>query len=179
MWIQTIVSITARTGLSTAIPRRTNDRFARRFRRRHPDNLDADESRRINTADLYDERGEELDSVALQFQSLGGRSHFSGPVRTIRCFEDNALVKSTLATPGDGAVLVVDGAGSLRTALMGDMIAASAVANGWAGVVINGAVRDREASPTCRSGSRRWAATRARARRRAPARRTWSWRSTA
>lgn len=101
-------------------------------------------SRSINTADLYDERGEELDSIALQFQSLGGLSHFSGPVRTIRCLEDNALVKSTLGTPGEGAVLVVDGAGSLRTALMGDMIAASAVANGWAGVVINGAVRDRE-----------------------------------
>jgi regulator of ribonuclease activity A len=109
-----------------------------------PDNLDAAASRRINTADLYDERGEELESIALQFQSLGGLSHFSGPVRTIRCLEDNALVKSTLGTPGDGAVLVVDGAGSLRTALMGDMIAASAVANGWAGVVINGAVRDRE-----------------------------------
>ncbi|WP_427135496.1 ribonuclease E activity regulator RraA [Pseudarthrobacter sp. S9] len=97
----------------------------------------------VNTADLYDERGEELDSVALQFQSLGGQAHFSGPVRTIRCFEDNALVKSTLAAPGDGSVLVVDGGGSLRTALMGDMIAASAVANGWAGVVINGAIRDR------------------------------------
>jgi len=76
---------------------------------------------------------------------MGGRSHFSGPVRTIRCFEDNGLVKSTLATPGNGAVLVVDGSGSLRTALMGDMIAASAVANGWAGVVINGAIRDRAA----------------------------------
>jgi regulator of ribonuclease activity A len=99
----------------------------------------------INTADLYDERGEDLDSIALQFQSLGGYSHFSGPVRTIRCLEDNALVKSTLATPGDGSVLVVDGGGSLRTALMGDLIAASAVANGWAGVVINGAIRDREA----------------------------------
>ncbi|MFS0718149.1 ribonuclease E activity regulator RraA [Arthrobacter sp. 1P04PC] len=99
----------------------------------------------VNTADLYDERGEELDSLALQFQSLGGRSHFDGPVRTIRCLEDNGLVKSVLATPGDGAVLVVDGGGSLRTALMGDMIAASAVENGWAGVVINGAIRDRVA----------------------------------
>jgi regulator of ribonuclease activity A len=99
----------------------------------------------VNTADLYDERGEDLASVSVQFQSLGGRSHFSGPVRTIRCFQDNALVKSTLATPGDGAVLVVDGGGSLGTALMGDMIAESAVSNGWAGVVINGAIRDREA----------------------------------
>lgn len=99
----------------------------------------------VNTADLYDERGEELASVSLQFQSLGGRSHFSGRARTIRCFQDNALVKSTLATPGNGCVLVVDGGGSLGTALMGDMIAESAVANGWAGVVINGAIRDREA----------------------------------
>jgi regulator of ribonuclease activity A len=99
----------------------------------------------VNTADLYDERGEELDSVALQFQSVGGHTHFSGPARTIRCFEDNALVKSTLSTPGGGAVLVVDGAGSLRTALMGDLIAASAVSNGWAGVVVNGAIRDRAA----------------------------------
>ena len=99
----------------------------------------------LNTADLYDERGGELESVSVQFQSLGGHTHFSGPVRTIRCFEDNALVKSVLATPGHGSVLVVDGAGSLRTALMGDMIAASAVENGWAGVVINGAIRDRVA----------------------------------
>ena len=99
----------------------------------------------VNTADLYDERGEDLNSISLQFQSLGGHTHFSGPVRTVRCFEDNALVKSVLATPGNGAVLVVDGAGSLRTALMGDLIAASAVENGWAGVVINGAIRDRAA----------------------------------
>ena len=99
----------------------------------------------VNTAGLYDERGDELASVSLQFQSLGGRSHFIGTVRTIRCFQDNALVKSTLATPGNGNVLVVDGGGSLGTALMGDMIAESAVANGWAGVVINGAIRDREA----------------------------------
>ncbi len=99
----------------------------------------------VNTADLYDERGDELASVSLQFQSLGGRSHFRGQVRTIRCFQDNALVKSTLATPGNGNVLVVDGGGSLGSALMGDMIAESAVANGWVGVVINGAIRDREA----------------------------------
>ncbi|MGW9415601.1 ribonuclease E activity regulator RraA [Arthrobacter cupressi] len=97
----------------------------------------------LSTADLYDERGDELASIALQFQDLGGHSSFSGPVRTVKCYEDNALVKTVLGTPGDGAVLVVDGNGSLRTALMGDMIAESAVANGWAGVVINGAIRDR------------------------------------
>ncbi len=97
------------------------------------------------TADLYDERGDELDSVSLQLQDLGGRTQFAGPIRTIRCYRDNGLVKSLLAEPGDGAVLVVDGGGSLESALMGDMIAESAVRNGWAGVIINGAVRDRAA----------------------------------
>lgn len=99
----------------------------------------------INTADLYDERGEDLQSIALQFQSLGGRTHFAGPARTLRCFEDNALLKSVVSAPGDGAVLVVDGGGSVSRALMGDMIAEIAVSNGWSGVIINGAIRDREA----------------------------------
>lgn len=94
------------------------------------------------TADLYDEFGEDLQSLALQLRCFGRHASFEGAIRTIRCFEDNALVKSTLATPGDGAVLVVDGAGSLNTALIGDMIAESAVANGWSGVVIHGAIRD-------------------------------------
>lgn len=95
-----------------------------------------------STADLYDQHGDALQSVSMQFRSFGGRSAFEGPIRTIRCLEDNALVKSTLATSGDGAVLVIDGAGSLDTALMGDMIAESAVVNGWAGVIIHGAIRD-------------------------------------
>ncbi|WP_026819862.1 ribonuclease E activity regulator RraA [Arthrobacter castelli] len=99
----------------------------------------------VSTADLYDERGEELQSVATQFLLFGGRTAFSGPVRTVRCFEDNVVLKSVLSTQGDGAVLVVDGAGSLNRALMGDMIAELAVDNGWAGVIINGAVRDRAA----------------------------------
>ncbi|MET4060905.1 regulator of ribonuclease activity A [Arthrobacter sp. UYP6] len=98
-----------------------------------------------STADLYDKHGEHLASVSLQFQDLGGNLRFTGPIRTIRCIEDNGLVKSTLNSPGDGAVLVVDGGGSLNTALMGDMIAEAAVANGWTGVVINGAIRDRAA----------------------------------
>lgn len=99
----------------------------------------------IATADLYDERGDELASIPTQFLDLGGRLVFDGPVRTIRCHRDNALVKQILGTPGDGAVLVVDGGGSLESALMGDLIAASAVEQGWAGVVIVGAVRDRVA----------------------------------
>ncbi|GAA3072245.1 MULTISPECIES: ribonuclease E activity regulator RraA [Actinomycetes] len=98
----------------------------------------------FTTCDLYD-ADESLQSVSLQMQDLGGRTRFAGPVRTIRCFRDNALVKTTLNSPGDGAVLVVDGGGSLESALMGDMIAEAAVAHGWAGVVINGAIRDRTA----------------------------------
>ena len=97
------------------------------------------------TADLYDERGDALDSLALQLQDIGGRVAFDGPIRTVRCHRDNALVKATLATPGDGAVLVIDGAGSLASALVGDLIAASAVDNGWAGIIVHGAIRDREA----------------------------------
>ncbi|QIM18078.1 RraA family protein [Leucobacter coleopterorum] len=102
----------------------------------------------ISTADLYDERGEELESVALQFQNIGGVTGFSGTVRTVKCFQDNALLKSLLSTPGDGAVLVIDGGGSLQTALVGDIIAALAVDNGWAGLIVNGAIRDRVAIGT-------------------------------
>lgn len=99
----------------------------------------------FTTADLYDEHEEALQSLGLQLQNLGGHARFAGPIRTIRCHRDNGLVKQVLNSPGDGAVLVVDGAGSLESALMGDMIADAAVTNGWAGVVINGAVRDRVA----------------------------------
>lgn len=99
----------------------------------------------ISTADLYDQYGDQLQSISIQFQDFGGRLSFHGPARTIKCHEDNGLVKETLSFPGNGAVLVVDGGGSLRYALMGDMIAASAEANGWAGVLIYGVVRDRTA----------------------------------
>ncbi|MFV0319561.1 MAG: ribonuclease E activity regulator RraA [Microbacterium sp.] len=97
------------------------------------------------TADLYDDRGDELDSLALQLHDLGGRTAFDGPVRTVRCHRDNALVKQVLATPGGGAVLVVDGGGSLESALVGDLIAGSAVEHGWAGIIVHGAIRDRVA----------------------------------
>lgn len=99
----------------------------------------------IATADLYDEHGDELDSLALQLHDIGGHVAFDGPVRTIRCHRDNALVKELLATPGEGAVLVIDGGGSLESALVGDLIAASAVENGWAGIIVHGAIRDRVA----------------------------------
>lgn len=94
------------------------------------------------TADLYDEHGEDLQSCTVQFRQLGARTAFEGTVTTIRCHRDNALVKATLAEPGDGRVLVVDGGGSLESALMGDLIAETAARNGWEGVVIHGAVRD-------------------------------------
>jgi regulator of ribonuclease activity A len=94
------------------------------------------------TADLVDQHGDALASSDLQLRQYGRLAAFTGTVRTVRCFQDNALVKQVLATPGDGQVLVVDGGGSLHSALMGDLIAASAVAHGWAGVVVHGAVRD-------------------------------------
>jgi regulator of ribonuclease activity A len=96
----------------------------------------------ISTADLYDEHGEALQSCDLQFRQFGGRAAFSGAAVTVRCFQDNALLKSVLSEPGSGRVLVVDGGGSLHTALIGDLIAGLGVTNGWAGVIINGAVRD-------------------------------------
>ncbi len=94
------------------------------------------------TADLIDRYGGDLQSCEIQFKQYGGRADFHGPVRTIKTVEDNALIKQLLAGPGNGAVLVVDGGGSLRSALLGDVIVASALRNGWAGLVIFGAVRD-------------------------------------
>src|SRR4051812_25602999 len=96
----------------------------------------------LPTADLIDQHGDLLLSCETQFRQLGGRRFFHGPIRTIQTREDNALVKQLLGEPGQGAVLVVDGGGSLRTALMGDVLAALALRQGWSGVIINGAVRD-------------------------------------
>ncbi|MDT8437594.1 MAG: ribonuclease E activity regulator RraA [Wenzhouxiangellaceae bacterium] len=97
------------------------------------------------TPDLCDAHAEYVRVVTgIDWRSFGGRAKFHGPIRTARCFEDNSRVKERLAEPGNGAVLVVDGGGSLRHALIGDQIAAAAQANGWAGVVIHGACRDVE-----------------------------------
>ena len=94
------------------------------------------------TADLVDEIGSDVRSCDLQFRQFGGRSEFAGPIATVRCFQDNALVKSVLSEPGDGRVLVIDGDGSLHTALVGDVIAELGRSNGWSGLIANGAVRD-------------------------------------
>ena len=97
---------------------------------------------RVTTADLADAYGPELRVCDLQFRQFGGRRIFSGAVRTVSCHEDNGLLRDLVRTPGSGAVLVVDGGGSLRTALAGDLIAGAAQAHGWAGLVLHGAVRD-------------------------------------
>lgn len=76
------------------------------------------------------------------FHSYGGIAAFSGPVSTVKCHEDNTLVKAAVDSAGEGRVLVVDGGASLRRALVGGNLAAAAARNGWAGVVVDGCVRD-------------------------------------
>lgn len=98
------------------------------------------------TPDLCDAHPDEVRVVTgLYWQNYGGRRVFGGPCDTVKCFEDNSRVKEHLATRGAGKVLVVDGGGSLRNALIGDMIAEKAVDTGWSGVIINGACRDVDA----------------------------------
>ncbi len=96
----------------------------------------------LSVADICDEHEDEIEVCVAPFRDFGGRTAFTGPIRTVRCFEDNTLAKALLAEPGNGCVLVIDGGGSMRRALVGDMLAASGVKNGWAGIVVNGAVRD-------------------------------------
>ena len=100
------------------------------------------------TADLVDDLGEDARSCDTQFRQFGGRAMFAGPISTVRCFQDNALVKSVLSEPGSGGVLVIDGNGSVHTALVGDVIAGLGQSNGWAGIIVNGAVRDAAALRT-------------------------------
>lgn len=94
------------------------------------------------TTDLYDDHEDICKTCATQFRDFGGRKRFFGRIRTVRCFHDNVLFRQLLGEPGDGCVIVVDGEGSTARALMGDMLAARARDNGWAGVIINGAIRD-------------------------------------
>jgi regulator of ribonuclease activity A len=98
----------------------------------------------MKTADVLDEYGDRAAVCLLPFRSFGTPA-FSGRIATIRCFEDNVLVRATASEPGDGRVLVVDGGGSVRCALLGDNIAALALEHDWAGVVINGCIRDAAA----------------------------------
>lgn len=98
----------------------------------------------LSLPDLCDNHSDELSILEPIFQDFGGRNCFSGPIVTVKCFEDNSVVKETLGEPGNGRVLVVDGGGSLGCALLGDMLADMALRNGWSGIVVNGCVRDVE-----------------------------------
>ncbi len=94
------------------------------------------------TADLCDEHADLLQVCEPVFHMFGGRRAFHGPISTVRCFEDNSRVREAVEAPGEGKVLVVDGGGSRRRALLGDRLGEAAVRNGWAGIVIHGCIRD-------------------------------------
>ena len=96
------------------------------------------------TADLID-IAPDTPSCEIQFSSFGRRPRFCGRIRTVQWHRDNGLIKQLMNTPSEGEVLVIDGGGSLASALMGDLIAGAGASNGWAGAVILGAIRDSEA----------------------------------
>ncbi len=104
----------------------------------------------LHTADLLDRhddavRAGRIRVVTPMFRHFGGRRSIAGPIATLRLFEDNSFVRSALENPGNGRVLVVDGGGSLRCALVGDQLAALAVSNGWGGILVYGCIRDSAA----------------------------------
>lgn len=96
----------------------------------------------IPTADLVDIIGSDVRSCDTQFRDLGGVVEFCGTITTVKCFQDNALLKSVLQEENPGGVLVIDGDASMHTALVGDIIAGLGKDHGWAGVVVNGPIRD-------------------------------------
>ena len=112
----------------------------------------------FSTCDLCDAHRADTDGgfrvLPPLFRDYGGVTKFAGPVSTVKCYEDNSLVKAALDEPGRGRVLVVDGAGSLRRALVGGNIGAAAAKNGWAGVVVYGAVRVLAEMAACQVGMR-------------------------
>ena len=95
-----------------------------------------------STPDLCDDYPELVRVLDPIFSNFGGRERFSGPLVTVKCFEDNSVVKELVGTPGEGRVLVVDAGGSMRRACLGDMLAEQASVNGWAGLIIYGCIRD-------------------------------------
>jgi regulator of ribonuclease activity A len=116
--------------------------FSNSHRFRHTEASEQERVVTFKTTDLYDEFSAEVSVCLPIFRSFGGRMQFSGPASTIKCFEDNSRVREAVNQPGEARVLVVDGGGSLRCALLGDLLAAAAVKNGWAGIIINGCARD-------------------------------------
>ncbi len=95
----------------------------------------------ISTPDLSD-AAPEVGAIELPLRNFGQIRQFGGQAVTIKCHEDNSLIKDCVQEPGHGRVIVVDGGGSTRRALLGDMLAEKAAANGWAGLIINGVIRD-------------------------------------
>ncbi|NND83155.1 MAG: ribonuclease E activity regulator RraA [Gammaproteobacteria bacterium] len=99
-------------------------------------------NKKFSTPDLCDEFENQVRILEPLFRSYGGRTNFHGQAVTIKCFEDNSVVKKLVDEPGQGRVIVMDGGGSLRRAILGDMLAENAQNNGWAGLIINGCIRD-------------------------------------
>lgn len=96
----------------------------------------------FKTADLCDEFAAEIEVCDPIFRDLGGRNQFAGRIATIKCFEDNSLVRQLVSERGEGRVLVIDAGGSLRRAVLGDLLAQQAADNGWPGVLVYGCIRD-------------------------------------
>ncbi len=96
----------------------------------------------FSTADLYDEHEGKVQVVNALMQSFGQKTKFSGPISTVKCFEDNSLVRAALEEAGKGRVLVVDGGASIRCALVGDNLAEMGMNNGWEGLIVYGCIRD-------------------------------------
>jgi regulator of ribonuclease activity A len=96
----------------------------------------------FSTADLCDAHGDAVQVLAFAWRDYGGRRAFCGEISTVRAFEDNSRVREAVHEPGGGRVLLVDGGASLQRAMLGDLLAAKAVENGWSGIVVVGAVRD-------------------------------------
>lgn len=100
---------------------------------------------KFKTTDLCDAHATKVSVCSPVFQRFGGAGAFHGAISTVKCFEDNSKVREALSRPGNGKVLVVDGGGSLRCALVGDQLALLAHENGWTGIVVYGCIRDSEA----------------------------------
>jgi regulator of ribonuclease activity A len=106
----------------------------------------------FKTADLCDQFSEELEVCEPLFNDYGGEINFSGPIATIKCFEDNSRVRESVEEAGEGRVLVVDAGGSKRRAVLGDLLAKKAATNRWSGFVIFGSIRDSGAIRTMSLG---------------------------
>lgn len=97
----------------------------------------------MNTCDLVDQYADEIQVVeTIGLKHFGQHQRFSGKIQTLKCFEDNSLLKKIVGAPNAATILVVDGGGSMRCAMVGDLIAALAVEHGWHGIIVNGCIRD-------------------------------------